>query len=103
MALFEKGNNANPGGRPKMPEEEREAWKKLAKLAREELEKRVLKEGASDSLIAKATEIANDRAWGKPIQAIDAEVTERRPIVIDQAYGEKDELTREATPANPAP
>jgi hypothetical protein len=89
MALFEKGNPG--GGRPKMPPEEREEWRLLAKLGREKLKERMERPDASDSLIAKATEIANDRAWGKPVQAVEADITERRPIVIDSAYGETSE------------
>ena len=89
MALFEKGKSGNPGGRPKMPPEEREEWVILAKLGRELLRARMQSPDASGNLIAKATEIANDRAWGKPVQAVEADITERRPIVIDSAYEEK--------------
>jgi hypothetical protein len=89
--MFVKGQSGNPGGRPKMPESEREEWQKLAKLAREELERRMNNPEASDNLIAKVAELATDRAYGKPIQAVEADITERRPILIDPAYEEKDE------------
>jgi hypothetical protein len=90
MALFEKGNPGGPG-RPKMPPEERERWKALAAKARAKLEEMVDSGDCPPNTLTKIAEIASDQAYGKPVQAIEADVTERRPIVIDPAYGEKSE------------
>jgi hypothetical protein len=102
MALFEKGNPG--GGRPKMPPEERERWKAVSSKSLKGIEDLLEADKAPPlAILLKIAEISADRAYGKPVQAIDAEVTERRPIIIDGAYGEKDEpgqgdSEREGTP-----
>lgn len=83
-----------------MPPEERQAWEILAKEAREKLAARLADPEISNGLLAKIAELAADRAWGKPVQAVEADITERRPIVIDGAYGE---IVGEATGVDPAP
>jgi hypothetical protein len=94
MALFEKGNPGGPG-RPRMPPELRKKWSDLSELTLEKLETLARDDKCPPNVLAKIAEISTDLVWGKPIQSIDAEVTERRPIVVDSAYGEKDE------PSNP--
>lgn len=74
-----------------MSPEERERWKALAAKARTKLEEMVDSGDCPPNTLTKIAEIASDQAYGKPVQAIEADVTERRPIVIDGAYGEKSE------------
>ena len=95
MALFEKGNPGGPG-RPKMPPEERAKWLALSEKARDKLDIMIDSADCPPNIVAKIAEIATDRAWGKAIQAVEADITERRPIVIDSAYGEKSEGGQDA-------
>lgn len=88
---FQPGQSGNPGGRPKMSPEERERWKALATKARGKLEALVDSADCPPNTLTKIAEIASDQAYGKPVQAVEAEITERRPIVIDSAYEEKSE------------
>jgi hypothetical protein len=88
---FEPGKSGNPGGRPKMSPEEREHWKALAAKARGKLEALVDSADCPPNTLTKIAEIASDQAYGKPVQAVEADITERRPIIIDGAYEEKSE------------
>jgi hypothetical protein len=83
--LFEKGQSGNPNGRPKMPEELREAFraagpKALATLL-EILDGNF--EGTKPADRLRASEILLNRGYGMPVQAIDAEISDLRPIVLD--------------------
>jgi hypothetical protein len=74
---FQSGNNANPTGRPKMPDSLKQAFRgKLTDLAVKALES--ILDGsnvdAKPSDLIKASEIVMDRAWGKPVQEVDATV-----------------------------
>jgi hypothetical protein len=88
MALFEKGNPGGPG-RPKMPPELRKKWADLSDKTLAKLETLAETGECPPNVLVKIAEIATDRAWGKPVQAVEADITERRPIVIDGAYSEK--------------
>lgn len=101
--MFVKGQSGNPSGRPRMPEGEREAWNALALKARAKLEGLIDSGECPPNVLAKIAELAADRSWGKPIQSIEAEIEDRRPILIDAAYGEKVETPGQATGANPTP
>jgi hypothetical protein len=69
---FVKGQSGNPGGRPKMPEELKEAMRGLADKAI-----RVLSEAMDDDdrrVRVMAANAVLDRAYGKPAQTLNAKV-----------------------------
>lgn len=68
---FAPGQTGNPGGRPKLPEELKEAFKALAPRALEVLAD-VMNNGVRDSDKVKAAEVILDRGYGKATQPIDA-------------------------------
>ena len=71
---FQKGKSGNPGGRPKLPAEIREMFQAKAPEAFEVLCRHL---NAKDPRIAvaAATQIL-DRAYGRPAQVIDANITD---------------------------
>jgi hypothetical protein len=71
---FKKGESGNPGGRPKLPAEMREMFQANAPEAFEVLCKHLHANDPKVSVTA-AKEIL-DRAYGRPLQSIDANVTE---------------------------
>lgn len=68
---FAPGNRANPGGRPKMSAEEREAWQALSTKCRAKLEEIASREDTHPAIIVKIADLATDRGYGKAVQAID--------------------------------
>ncbi len=79
---FGPGNCANPGGRPKMSKEEREAWQALATKCRTKIEALVDSGEVPPVTLAKFAELALDRAYGKAIQAIDIGDPDGRPLAF---------------------
>ena len=71
---FQKGESGNPGGRPKLPAEMREMFRAKAPEAFEVLSRHLQSPDAKVA-IAAATQIL-DRAYGRPVQSIDANITE---------------------------
>ena len=72
MALFQPGQSGNPGGRPKVDPEIREAARAHAEQAL-----KVFIDGLTDDdarVRLKSAEHLLDRAYGKPALSIDAEI-----------------------------
>lgn len=70
-----KGYTGNPGGRPKMPEELKKAFQDRTQDALNTLVDVMTNSDRGNERV-KAAEVILDRAWGKPTQAIDANVTD---------------------------
>lgn len=79
---FPKGVSGNPGGRPKMSPEQRAAFTELSELGINSLRSILTNPEAKDADKIKASEVAFDRAWGKSVQAIDANINDV-PRLID--------------------
>jgi hypothetical protein len=71
---FKKGESGNPGGRPKLPADIREAFKARAPEALEVLTRCL--QSDDDRVAMMAAQAILDRGYGKPIQAIDANINE---------------------------
>jgi hypothetical protein len=69
---FEKGNRANPGGRPKIPAEVREVARGYTLQALERLAE-LMDQNDSPAVAVSAAQALLDRAWGKAPQNISAE------------------------------
>lgn len=68
---FVKGNNANPGGRPKMPENIKKALAELVPESIEVKRKILLDEKAPLDLKNRVADSILDRVYGKPGYAVD--------------------------------
>ena len=67
---FVPGNCANPGGRPKLPEEFKKIARENSVPALQAMVDMLNSPNTSDRDRAKAAEIIMDRAWGKATQPI---------------------------------
>lgn len=87
------GYTGNPNGRPKMPEEMKRAFRDAAPEALATL-LQIAREGENESSRVKASEVILDRAYGKPIQSVEAEITERRAILYDAIHNAPDDQAK---------
>ena len=71
---FQRGQSGNPGGRPRLPADIREAFKAKAPQALEVLT-RCLQSG-DDRIAIMAAQAILDRGYGKPTQSIDANIND---------------------------
>ena len=98
--MFVKGASGNPGGRPKRSPEELAKW---IEAARGNLEVLIdIRENATkDADRLKAVEIMEDRAYGKPVQTVDANVeTQEKPVDLSKATKEQKEALAALAVAN---
>ena len=93
MAKFQKGQSGNPHGRPKMPEELKEAMRRLSDKAVKVLEAAMDGDDARAAILAANTVL--DRGYGKATQPIVAEG-------VDAAAAHLDAL-KDLTAKRPAP
>ena len=73
---FKRGQSGNPGGRPKLPADIREAFKAKAPEALEVLERCL--QSNDDRIAMQAAQAILDRGYGRPhqTQSIDANISE---------------------------
>jgi hypothetical protein len=71
---FKKGESGNPGGCPKLPADIREAFKAKAPEALEVLTRCL--QSDDDRIALMAAQAILDRGYGKPVQSIDANISE---------------------------
>jgi hypothetical protein len=68
---FQKGKSGNPGGRPKIPDDVKEAARALTPVAIATLQEVCTDPDAPASARVTAAEALLNRAWGKPSQAVE--------------------------------
>jgi len=80
---IQKGQVLNPGGRPKIPDDVKKAFRELTPLACETI-RSIL--ASRDKKLAsariKAAEVALNRAWGMPRQEIELNGGEPLPVIV---------------------
>lgn len=74
---FQKGRSGNPGGRPKVPAEVKEAFRALTMDALKTLQD-ALSEGGP--VAVKAAEVILDRGWGRATQAMEVTGKDGEPL-----------------------
>ena len=80
--LWQPGQSGNPSGRPKVPEEVKEAFRAATGDACRVLCEIVNDFSAKDSDRIRAAEVILDRAWGKPVQAVDVDAKNIPQVVF---------------------
>lgn len=86
--IGQKGYTGNPGGRPKIPQELKDAFKALSPVAVERL-KEILNGEYPDAKVSdmiKAIEIVLDRHLGKATQPIDADISGELIVKIGNEF-----------------
>ena len=81
MPKFEPGRSGNSGGRPRVPNEFREACRAASPKALEVVIAAL--DDKSASLRLKAAEIILDRSWGKPAQSIDIAMQDAQEATLE--------------------
>ena len=79
---FKKGVSGNKGGRPKLPEELKEAFRAAAPDALRVLVGIINDEKARHADRIRAAEVVLDRGYGKPVQAVDLDTSSIPQVVI---------------------
>jgi len=86
---FKKGVCPNPAGRPKMPNEMRDAFKALAPESLEVLRKIMQSDETRDNDRIRAIEIILNRGYGTPVQSIEIGNKDNDPFnVMSLSYEE---------------
>jgi hypothetical protein len=84
---FKPGKSGNPSGRPRMPEELKRSFQEAAPKALRTLIAILDGEnGAKPSDQVRAAEVLMNRGYGMPVQAVEAEITDLRPIVFSPEF-----------------
>ena len=78
---FIKGKSGNPEGRPKMPEDLKEAFRELTPAAVRALSEIINSPESKPVERIRAAEVILDRGWGKPTQSMEIE-TNKVPQVV---------------------
>ena len=89
---FQRGQSGNPGGRPKLPADIREAFKAKAPQALEVLTRCL--QSDDDRIAMMAAQAILDRGYGKPVQSIDANINDD-PVRYIVELPEKSATTEE--------
>ncbi len=95
---FKPGQSGNPAGRPKMPKEVKEAFRKATPEAVKILKQILLNPEARDTDRLRAAEIILDRAYGKPAQAVDITTD---TVTIKETLSDRLEVVSRALTAPP--
>lgn len=77
---FAKGKSGNPGGRPKLPEELKQAFRALAPEALKTLESVMRSSKARPGDRIRAAETILNRGYGTPVQAVEVTGRDGGPI-----------------------
>jgi hypothetical protein len=80
---FAPGTSGNPGGRPRALADVQEAARAHTELAIGTLARIMADESAPPAARASAAQALLDRAWGKPAQQINQDLTMRQPSPAD--------------------